>query len=70
MEWILKKEWWKDLGWINLAQGCYQQGSESPESHKIEGFLKQQIIYQFLQKSCALYSMELVSEFNNATLNQ
>jgi hypothetical protein len=23
MEWILKKEWWKDLGWINLAQGCY-----------------------------------------------
>jgi len=34
MQWILKKEWWKDLGWINLAQGCYEHGIESPESHK------------------------------------
>jgi len=34
MEWILKKEWWKDLGWINLAQDYYEHGSESPESHK------------------------------------
>jgi hypothetical protein len=33
MEWILKKEWWKDLGWINLAQGCCEHGSEYPEYH-------------------------------------
>jgi hypothetical protein len=30
LEWILKKKLWKDLGWINLAQGCYEHGSESP----------------------------------------
>jgi hypothetical protein len=34
MEWILKKEWWKNLSWINLAQGFYEHGSKSPESHK------------------------------------
>jgi len=37
MEWIIKKEWWKDFGWINLAQAWYEHGSESPESYKNMG---------------------------------
>jgi hypothetical protein len=37
MERVLKKEWWKDLGWINLAQGCFEHGCDSPESHKNMG---------------------------------